>query len=160
MSGKDKLTNPDTKKINSEKKEIKDPKGYATFGEEKIFYGDNNASPNPNTDTKKTKLEEAVAILHALSHSTRMSIVNLLYKHSQENKKDPIIVWDVYNNLNIEQSLASDFISLLHEAWLVTKNKVKKQVYLSLDHNTIDKIKNIITAFGKEEEERLDKQPK
>jgi len=89
-----------------------------------------------------------------------MRIVNLLYKHSQENKKDPIIVWDVYHNLDIEQSLASDFISLLHKAWLVTKNKVKKQVYLSLDHNTIDKIKNIITAFGKEEKKRLDKQTK
>lgn len=63
-------------------------------------------------------------------------------------KKGEVNITDIYTQLGIEQSVASQFLAQLRRFNIVYTRREGKQVFYSLDEDYIKKATELITEFG------------
>ncbi len=80
-------------------------------------------------DTRKAAL-----ILRAINHKLRQNMLHFI----AENEK--MTVTDMYIKLRMEQSVASQHLSILRRAGLVSTQREGKYIYYKLSHDRIESI--------------------
>ena len=89
-------------------------------------------------DLNSEVLLTAAAKLKVLGHPIRISIIRLL-----ENSPK-LSVTEIFNALNIEQAIASHHLNTLKKKRILTSERVGKNTYYSVSHNSlIDVVNNI-----------------
>jgi len=94
-----------------------------------------------NNGTSKIKIEvdyatvkKAAGVLRAINHSLRQGILSLL------EERGPITVTELYNRLNLEQSVASQHLAILRKANVVKTSRDGKFIYYSLNEKRLNEI--------------------
>ncbi len=87
---------------------------------------------------KNIELKIAVNLLRAVNHPLRKKMLHLL------DEKQPIKVTDIYINLRIEQSVASQHLGILRRAKLVEIEKKGKAVLYKPNYDVLSKLEKII----------------
>lgn len=85
-----------------------------------------------------SELRKAVLVLRAINHKLRQRIVSLL----EEN--DSMTVTDIYVQLRLEQSVASQHLAILRRAGIVVPRRDGKYIYYSLDKERLAQIAQLI----------------
>ncbi len=102
---------------------------------------ENAASEFNLYDFDQTK--KAAAILRAMNHKLRRSILSVIDKTGTTN------VTSIYKELNIEQSVASQHLAIMRRAKIVTASRTGKQILYSVNHERINhymnKVKEILS---------------
>ena len=76
-------------------------------------------------------LKKAAMILRALNHKLRQQIIRIL----DENKK--LTVTELYVQLRLEQSVASQHLAILRRAGIVKTDREGKFIYYTINHSRI-----------------------
>ena len=84
-------------------------------------------------------LEKAAAMLKAMAHPIRISIIDLL----GNGKK--LTVTEIHNRLGIEQSTASHHLVILKDKGILASRREGKNILYYLKHEAL---KNILTSVG------------
>ena len=79
-------------------------------------------------------LKKAAMILRALNHKLRQQIVRIL----DENKK--LTVTELYIQLRLEQSVASQHLAILRRAGIVKTEREGKFIHYTINHDRISDI--------------------
>lgn len=79
-------------------------------------------------------LKKGAMILRALNHKLRQQIVRLI------DEKKRITVTEIYINLRLEQSVASQHLAILRRAGIVKTDREGKFIYYSINTDRIDQI--------------------
>lgn len=87
-----------------------------------------------------TQLEQASAMLKALAHPVRITIVNYL----EDGKK--LNVTEIHNLLRIEQSTTSHHLGILKDKGVLVSIRDGKNTFYSLKHENLKHLVNCITA--------------
>ena len=86
-------------------------------------------------------VKKAALILRALNHKLRQQLVKLI----EEKKK--ITVTEIYVQLRLEQSVASQHLAILRKAGIVTTERDGKFIYYLINHKRIDEISRIVNEL-------------
>jgi len=81
---------------------------------------------------------KAAMVLRAVNNKFRKKIIELLH----ESKK--MTVTEIFVKMRVDQSVASQHLSALRQAGIVTTERVGKNIYYSINYPRIEKLKNII----------------
>jgi len=103
-----------------------------------------------NSDSRLNYLDikKSAAILRAINHKLRQSIVRLL----EENEK--LSVTEIYVKLRIEQSVASQHLAILRRADFVKTEREGKSIYYMLNLKHIENVKTFIDQLLNQEKEK------
>ncbi len=85
------------------------------------------------------QLEKASDILRAISHPMRLAIIDFLTKQPGST------VSEIYETLNIDQSIASHHLGILKDKGILESKRKGKNIHYSL---RMEKISSIITCIG------------
>lgn len=96
----------------------------------------NKGSENIQLDY--AELRKAVLVLRAVNHKLRQRIIDLL----EENGSLPVT--DIYVNLRLEQSVASQHLAILRRAGVVITDRQGKYIYYALDRNRLAQIGKLV----------------
>lgn len=88
--------------------------------------------------TDLLSVKKACLVLRALNHKLRQQILNIL----DENKK--MTVTDLYIQLRLEQSVASQHLAILRKAGFVKTQREGKFVYYRINHPRIEQINKLV----------------
>jgi DNA-binding transcriptional ArsR family regulator len=89
-----------------------------------------------------SELRKAVLVLRAVNHKLRQKIIDLL----EENSK--MTVTDIYINLRLEQSVASQHLAILRRAGVVATDRQGKFIYYSLDADRLNQISRLVEELA------------
>ena len=92
-------------------------------------------------------LKEAVSILRAINHPLRQNMIRLL------EDRNGMKVTEIFINLRLEQSVASQHLGILRRAGIVSTNRDGKFILYHLNRGRIAEIVNFITELTGEEVE-------
>lgn len=84
------------------------------------------------------ELRKAVLVLRAINHKLRQRIIDLL------EERDSLTVTDIYVNLRLEQSVASQHLAILRRAGIVKSDRDGKYIYYSLNRDRLSQIAGLI----------------
>jgi len=90
-----------------------------------------NSSDGKQVKIDFVSLKKAAMILRALNHKLRQQIVKLL----DENKK--LTVTEIYIQLRLEQSVASQHLAILRKAGIVATERDGKFIYYTVSDERI-----------------------
>ena len=85
-------------------------------------------------DLNPEQLEKAAAILKAIAHPLRVSILNLL-----ENDKK-LTVTEIHEQLKIEQSTASHHLGILKDKGVLCSQRDGKNTFYYLKHSNLQNV--------------------
>lgn len=88
------------------------------------------------------KLREAVLVLRAINHELRRDIIGLL------EEKEQMAVTDIYVELRIEQSVASQHLAILRKAGIVSPHRQGKYIFYGLVKERLALISELITSLS------------
>lgn len=88
-------------------------------------------------------VKKAAMILRAINHSLRQQILKLI----DENGK--MTVTEIYVQLRLEQSVASQHLAILRKAGFVKTDRDGKFIYYSVDHSRLDELNSFINDLLK-----------
>jgi DNA-binding transcriptional ArsR family regulator len=88
-------------------------------------------------------VKKATLVLRALNHKLRQQIIKLL----DENKK--MTVTDIYVQLRLEQSVASQHLAILRRAGVVKTDRDGKYIYYFVNHDRLTQINNFVEELLK-----------
>jgi DNA-binding transcriptional ArsR family regulator len=88
-------------------------------------------------------LERAAAMLKAIAHPMRISIIGAL-----ENRTK-LTVTEIHRTLGIEQSIASHHLGILRDKGVLSSKREGKNIYYFLKHENLKTIINCISTCGK-----------
>ena len=94
-----------------------------------------------NTKIDFFQLKKTALILRALNHKLRQQIFNLL------EVRGKLTVTDIYVELKLEQSVASQHLAILRTAGIVKTEREGKFVYYKLNHERIAQIDSATKQF-------------
>lgn len=80
------------------------------------------------------ELKKAAVILRALNHKLRQQIIRLIDEHKK------ITVTDIYIKLRLEQSVASQHLSILRKAGFVKTSREGKFIYYSINPERLNEV--------------------
>jgi DNA-binding transcriptional ArsR family regulator len=83
-------------------------------------------------------VKKAAAILRAINHKLRQSIIKLL------EEKDNLTVTEIYVKLRVEQSVASQHLAILRRAEFVKTSREGKNIYYTLNLTRLDEVNTFI----------------
>lgn len=83
-------------------------------------------------------LKKASLILRAINHKLRQQILKLI----DENKR--MTVTEIYIQLRLEQSVASQHLAILRKAGFVKTDRDGKFIYYSVDHERLDELHRFV----------------
>ena len=118
-----------------------------------LYSGQNQAGQN--TQTKTTQLKSSVTSLNhisikkvslvfrALNHKLRLEILKFIENNGKSS------VTDIYIQLRMDQSVASQHLAILRRAGLLTTNREGKYVFYRLNTSKIEMINNMIVDLLK-----------
>ncbi len=84
------------------------------------------------------ELRKAVLVLRAINHKLRQQIIELL------EKTEKMTVTEIYVQLRLEQSVASQHLALLRKAGVVVTERLGKYVYYSLNKDRLAQIFSLV----------------
>jgi DNA-binding transcriptional ArsR family regulator len=87
------------------------------------------------------RLQQASGVLRAVNHPLRQKLLRLLHQQGE------ICVTDLYHTMDLEQSVASQHLSVLRNARVVATRREGKQVYYSVDHTRLDEIMHFVRSL-------------
>lgn len=90
-------------------------------------------------------LRRAVLTLRAVNHPLRKQIITLL----EARKKMPVT--EIYENLKLEQSVASQHLAILRRAEIVKTDRDGKFIYYSVNKRRIGQINDIIQSLAQKD---------
>jgi len=99
-----------------------------------LLTGGNNGDLNLDYSV----LRKAVLNVRAIDHDARKKIIGMLLE------KETMTVTDVYTELNIEQSVASQHLAVLRRAGLVQTGRDGKFILYSVNVDRLNEINNLI----------------
>ncbi|MCC7401999.1 MAG: helix-turn-helix transcriptional regulator [Chitinophagaceae bacterium] len=88
-------------------------------------------------------VKKAALILRAINHSLRQQILKLI----DENGK--MTVTEIYVQLRLEQSVASQHLAILRKAGFVNTDRDGKFIYYSVNHNRLDDLNHFVADLLK-----------
>ncbi|HMH34989.1 MAG TPA: metalloregulator ArsR/SmtB family transcription factor [Puia sp.] len=102
-----------------------------------------NADASTGTAVKVDflNLKKAAMILRALNHKLRQQIIRIL----DENKK--LTVTELYVQLRLEQSVASQHLAILRRAGIVKTEREGKFIYYTINNNRIADIMKCVDSL-------------
>ena len=86
-------------------------------------------------------LKKTMIILRAINHKLRQQLIKLL----DERKK--MTVTEIYIELRIEKSVASQHLAMLRRAGLVIETRDGKFIYYTLNYKRVKEINDLTEAF-------------
>jgi DNA-binding transcriptional ArsR family regulator len=109
-----------------------------------ISLNDNN---NQAAQTKINYLDvkKAAAILRAINHKLRQSIIKLL------EEKENLTVTEIYVKLRVEQSVASQHLAILRRAEFVQTNRDGKNIHYTLNQTRLEEVNLFVKQLLNEE---------
>lgn len=81
-------------------------------------------------------------ILRALNHELRQQIIDLLYKEGSLN------VTDIFVNLRVEQSVASQHLAILRKANIVVRERKGKFIHYDVDRDRLKRINELVSRIA------------
>ncbi|MEP7317879.1 MAG: metalloregulator ArsR/SmtB family transcription factor [Panacibacter sp.] len=96
---------------------------------------------NENMRIDFLHLKKTMIILRAINHKLRQQMIKLL----DERKK--MTVTEIYIEMRIEQSVASQHLAILRRAGLVTASRDGKFIYYTISYKRLKQINDLIEAF-------------
>ena len=87
-------------------------------------------------------LKRAVLTLRALNHPLRKKLLTMI----EEKRK--ITVTEIYNALNIEQSVASQHLAILRRADIVTTKREGKFIFYGVNKKRISEITTLVEELA------------
>ncbi|MBX2845816.1 MAG: metalloregulator ArsR/SmtB family transcription factor [Saprospiraceae bacterium] len=85
-----------------------------------------------------SQIKKAAMVLRAVNHGLRQSIIKLL------EKKQDMVVTDIYVKLRIEQSVASQHLAILRKAGVVDTKRDGKFIHYSLNKARLEEISGFV----------------
>ena len=82
-------------------------------------------------------VKKAAAILRAINHKLRQSIIKLL------EEKDNLTVTEIYVKLRVEQSVASQHLAILRRAEFVKTTREGKNIHYTLNLARLDEVVHV-----------------
>src|ERR1700744_1302708 len=86
-------------------------------------------------------VKKVALTLRALNHKLRQQLINLI----DEEKK--ITVTEIYVRLRLEQSVASQHLSILRKAGIVNTERDGKFIYYTINHKRIEEINQFVQSL-------------
>ena len=99
------------------------------------------ATPSENGSTLKIdliSLKKGALILRAINHKLRQQIVRLI------NDNHRMTVTEIYIQLRLEQSVASQHLAILRKAGFVKTDRDGKFIYYSVNNSRLEEINKFI----------------
>ena len=95
-----------------------------------------NPSPTMETELKieMLQLKKAALILRAINHKLRQQILKLIHQN------DKMTVTEIYVQLRLEQSVASQHLAILRKAGFVTTIRNGKFIYYSVNTDRLAEV--------------------
>ena len=97
-------------------------------------------APLPLID-KEPEIKKMRKVFRAIDHPLRKKILKLL-------EKQPVKVTDIYVNLRIEQSVASQHLKILRESKIVETERKGKLILYKPNYNSLAKLEKIVTGIA------------
>jgi DNA-binding transcriptional ArsR family regulator len=88
-------------------------------------------------DIEVAVLQNAASVLRAINHKLRMRIIVLIHT------KQKMIVSDIYKQLRLEQSVASQQLSILRSGGFVKTERSGKFIFYSIDYDKLNRTKEL-----------------
>lgn len=105
----------------------------------------NNALKNENMEdnffsieTDYYKIKKAYIIIRSINHEIRKKIIDTLHD------KKKMTVTELYNNLDLEQSIVSQHLAILRKAGVVNAGRNGKYIYYSVNYDYLDEINDFV----------------
>jgi DNA-binding transcriptional ArsR family regulator len=83
-------------------------------------------------------VKKASLVLRALNHKLRQQIVKML------NEKDKMTVTEIYVQLRLEQSVASQHLAILRRAGIVRTERDGKFIYYCVNNSRLEQINHLV----------------
>jgi ArsR family transcriptional regulator, virulence genes transcriptional regulator len=96
--------------------------------------------PLPLIDNE-SEIKKVGKVFRAIDHPLRKKILKLL------EEKQPVKVTDIYVNLRIEQSVASQHLKILRESKIVETEKRGKSILYKPNYNNLTKLEKIVSEI-------------
>lgn len=93
---------------------------------------------NDNIQLDYAELRKAVLVLRAVNHKLRQRIIDLL------DESESLTVTDIYINLRLEQSVASQHLAILRRAGVVDTERQGKFIHYSLNRPRLSQIAKLV----------------
>ena len=87
-------------------------------------------------------LSTAASILRALNHELRQQIIQLLCDEGSLN------VTDIFVNLRVEQSVASQHLAILRKADIVVRERKGKFIHYDIDRQRLIRINDLVARLA------------
>lgn len=82
-------------------------------------------------------LKKGALVFRAIRHPLRQQMLYLLHNNKQ------MTVTALYNKLNLEQSVASQHLSILRKARFVTTRREGKFIFYSVNYSSVDHVQHL-----------------
>lgn len=92
-------------------------------------------------EIKPLLLKKGELILRALNHKLRQDIIRLIHKHGEVN------VTEIYVQLNLEQTVVSQHLSILRKAGFVNTRREGKQINYSVNYEKLAVVHNNVASL-------------
>ena len=86
-------------------------------------------------------IKRATFILKAVNHELRQQILHLIHEHGR------LSVGQIYKQLQLEQSIASQHLSYLRKAGIVETAREGNFIYYSINHDRLDEIHRVANSL-------------
>lgn len=86
-------------------------------------------------------LQKPLLVLRTMNHRLRQDMMHLIHREQK------LTVTDIYIKLRLEQSVASQHLSLLRKSGIVTTIREGKFVYYSIDYTKIEELTSLFQKF-------------
>ena len=86
-------------------------------------------------------LQKPLLVLRTMNHRLRQDMMHLIHREQK------LTVTDIYIKLRLEQSVASQHLSLLRKSGIVTTIREGKFVYYSIDYTKIAELTSLFQKF-------------
>ena len=85
-------------------------------------------------DLHTLELKKAALVLRAVNHNLRQSLLRLIHKSGA------ITVTELYEKLDLEQSVASQHLAILRKAGFVFTERKGKFIYYKINYKTFEEL--------------------
>lgn len=86
-------------------------------------------------------LHKPLMVLRTMNHRLRQEMMHLIHREQK------LTVTDIYVKLRLEQSVASQHLSLLRKSGIVTTFREGKFVYYSIDYPKMEELTYLLKGF-------------
>lgn len=102
-----------------------------------------NAAPDNSNSLKVDLLnvKKASLVLRAINHKLRQQILKLIDEHGR------ITVTEIYVKLRLEQSVASQHLSILRKAGFVNTERDGKFIYYTVNTGRIEELNSFVESL-------------